>query len=61
GQIAPNDPVIAAASGEFGRLVGKEYAEELRAAFRAEVGVKRNESAIRTLRATLNGPAGGNQ
>lgn len=61
GQIAPNDPVIAAASGEFGRLVGKEYAEELRAAFRAEVGVKRNESAIRTLRTTLNGPAGGNQ
>ncbi|WP_226015675.1 peptidylprolyl isomerase [Novosphingobium sp. FKTRR1] len=55
GQIAPNDPVISAASGEFGRLVGKEYAEELRAAFRAEVGVKRNEGNIRTLRGTLGG------
>jgi peptidyl-prolyl cis-trans isomerase D len=55
GQIAPNDPIVSAASGEFGRLVGKEYAEELRAAFRTELGVKRNEANIRTLRGSLGG------
>ena len=55
GPVTPNDPIIASASQELAQLTGREYAEELRNAIRAEVGVKRNEVAIRAVAAQLGG------
>lgn len=55
GQIQPNDPQVASASRDFGRIVGQEYAQQLRAAIRAEIGVKRNESTIAAVRKDLVG------
>jgi peptidyl-prolyl cis-trans isomerase D len=47
GKIAADDPMIAPARRELGQLAGREYAEQLRRAIRAEVGVTRKESAIK--------------
>ena len=55
GPVAPNDPLIASASSELSQLTGREYADELRAAIRAEVGIKRNEVAIRAVASQLAG------
>ncbi len=55
GQIAPNDPMIDAASRELGQVAGREYAEQLRAAISKEIGVKRNEAGIRAVRTQLTG------
>lgn len=55
GQVAANDPIIAAAQKELGQITGREYAEQLRRAIRAEVGATRNEAAIRAVRAQLDG------
>ncbi len=55
GQVAPNDPVIEQARRELGDAAGQEYAFALRAAMRGEVGVKRNEAAIRAVRTQLLG------
>jgi peptidyl-prolyl cis-trans isomerase D len=55
GQVAPNDPVIEQARRELGDAAGQEYAFALRAAMREEVGVKRNETAIRAVRTQLLG------
>jgi peptidyl-prolyl cis-trans isomerase D len=55
GQVAPNDPVIDQARRELGEAAGQEYAFALRAAMRGEVGVKRNETAIRAVRTQLVG------
>jgi peptidyl-prolyl cis-trans isomerase D len=57
GPVAPNDPLLASAATELSQLTGREYADELRAAIRAEVGIKRNEVAIRAVASQL---AGGN-
>jgi len=54
-QVAPNDPVIEQARRELGDAAGQEYAFALRAAMREEVGVKRNETAIRAVRTQLLG------
>ena len=55
GSLAANDPLIADTGRELANLAGNEYAEELRNAVRADVGVKRNETAIRATSAQLAG------
>ncbi|MBC2669644.1 peptidyl-prolyl cis-trans isomerase [Novosphingobium piscinae] len=50
-QIVPGDParvapMLPAAARELSGLTGREYAAQLRAAIRQEVGVKRNQAAI---------------
>ncbi len=55
GQIQPNDPQLAPASRDLGRIVGQEYVQQLRAAIRADVGAKRNETAIAAVRKDLVG------
>ncbi|HVR89618.1 MAG TPA: peptidyl-prolyl cis-trans isomerase [Novosphingobium sp.] len=55
GTVAANDPVIAAAQRELGQLTAREYAEALRRAIRAEVGVSRNETAIGAVSRQLTG------
>ena len=57
GKIAGDDPLVAAAQQELGRIAGREYGEQLTRAIRNELGVKREESAIKALRSQL---AGGN-
>ena len=59
GKIADNDPLIASAQHELGKVAGDEYAEALRRAIRAEIGVKTNPAAIQTVRAQLAGTSGG--
>ncbi len=55
GQVTPDDPLMVRARGELGQVVGREYVDELRAAVREAVGVKRNEVAIAGLRQQLSG------
>lgn len=55
GAISPDDPQLVGARKELGQLAGREYAEQLAKAIRAEVGVKRNEAAIKALRNQLSG------
>ena len=55
GTIAANDPMLAETAKELGKIAGNEYAEELRNAIRAEVGVKRNEVAIKAVATQLGG------
>ena len=55
GKVAKDDPLLASASRELGNLSGREYEAQFRRAVRAEVGVKRNEAAIKAVRAQLNG------
>lgn len=55
GQVAPNDPMLAQAGQELGIVSGREYAAQLRAAIRREVGVKRNDAAIKAVTSQLTG------
>ncbi len=55
GTLAANDPVITAAQTELGQLAGREYSEQLSRAIRAELGVKREDTAIKALRTQLSG------
>ena len=55
GQIQPNDPQLASAARDLGRIVGQEHVLQLRAAIRTEVGAKRNETAIAAVRKDLIG------
>lgn len=55
GQTSLQDPMVSGAVGELSQLTGREYAEELRNAIRAEVGVKRNEVAIKAVATQLGG------
>ena len=56
GTIPANDPMIASARKELAQLTGREYADQLRRAIRAEVGVTRKDSAIK---AAVNQVMGG--
>jgi len=49
GAVAPGDAVVADTAKELGQLAGNEYVDALRLAIRAEVGVKRNETAIKAV------------
>ncbi|HIQ17155.1 MAG TPA: hypothetical protein EYH41_04020 [Novosphingobium capsulatum] len=55
GTIPAGDPFLTQAGTELGQSAGRELAEELRGAIRKDVGVTRNETAIRALRARLAG------
>jgi peptidyl-prolyl cis-trans isomerase D len=55
GKADPKDPMLASALKELGQLAGREYTEQLTRAIRTEVGVKRDEPAIRALRTQLSG------
>lgn len=55
GKIAPNDPMLPAARRELGQLAGREYADQLMKAIRAEVGVERNEETIKAVKNRLSG------
>jgi peptidyl-prolyl cis-trans isomerase D len=55
GKMDPNDPTLAGAKSELGKLAGREYAEQLRSAIRADVGVTRNAAAISTVARQLTG------
>ena len=57
GKVDPADPMLQSAQAELGQLAGREYSQQLAAAIRKELGVKRNEPAIRALHTQL---AGGN-
>lgn len=55
GLIAANDPRL----GQFGKTIaqtfGTEYGDQLRGAMKQDVGVKRNETAIKAVRTQLGG------
>jgi peptidyl-prolyl cis-trans isomerase D len=55
GAVKADDPFVARARIELGQLTGREYVDELRAAVREAVGVKRNDAAISALRTQLIG------
>lgn len=55
GRIDRNAPLVANAQRELGEAAGREYAEALRRAIRAEVGVKKNQTAIDAVRTQLGG------
>jgi peptidyl-prolyl cis-trans isomerase D len=53
--VPDNDPLVAETERELGNLAGEEYLQSLRDAITAEVGVKRNEAAIKAVRQQLGG------
>ncbi len=55
GKIDPKDPGLAQASQELGGLVGREYAEQLRRAIRANVGAKTDDANVKALARQLSG------
>lgn len=55
GEAKAGDPLVAAAARELAAVVGREQAESLRRAIRAELGVERNEAAIAGVRKQLTG------
>lgn len=55
GVVDPKDPLILVAQRELGRVAGREYSDQLRRAIRADVGVKRNETAIKAVSTQLTG------
>ncbi|MET1756597.1 peptidyl-prolyl cis-trans isomerase [Novosphingobium sp. RD2P27] len=58
GKIDRNDPSVAATRRELGKVAGGEYSEALRKAITKDVGVERNESAIKAVRDQLAGEIG---
>jgi len=59
GKIDRNDPAVAGAQKELGKVAGSEYSEALRKAITKEVGVKRNPAAIKALSDELSGNSAG--
>lgn len=55
GEIAPDDPLMAEAAAALGQLAAREYADQLRAAMREELGVERNPEALAAVRRQLTG------
>jgi peptidyl-prolyl cis-trans isomerase D len=59
GKLDRNDASVAGAQRELGKAAGGEYSEALRKAITKDVGVKRNEAALKALRDQLSGKSGG--
>lgn len=57
GDASGKDDVIKATSEGIGHMLGREYAQEFAEAVRRQVGVKKNASAIATVRRDLTGSA----
>ena len=55
GKVDANDPAIAAAQRELGKIAGTEYSDALRKAIRNSVSVKRNEAAIKAVGEEFSG------
>ena len=55
GKVEGVDPMLASVQRELSQVAGREYAEAMRRAIRAEVGVKKNQTAIDAVRTQLNG------
>jgi peptidyl-prolyl cis-trans isomerase D len=55
GKIAADDPMLASAVRDLGGITGQEYAQQMRAAIRAEIGSEKNEGAIKAVRTDLLG------
>jgi peptidyl-prolyl cis-trans isomerase D len=55
GKIEANDPSLATAQREFAQIAGEEYQQLLIRAASAEVGIQRNETAIKSVRTQLAG------
>ncbi len=53
--VSATDPLLATASTELGEMTGNEYTEELGLAMRAEAGVTRNPTAIKSVAAQAVG------
>ncbi len=54
-ELEENDPLIAQARTQIGQAWGNEYAEQLIAAMREDIGVERNANAIAAVRRQLLG------
>jgi peptidyl-prolyl cis-trans isomerase D len=54
-ELAEDDPLISLAQSQVGQAWGSEYAEQLLAAMRTQVGVERNADAIAAVRRQLLG------
>ncbi|MEO0033965.1 MAG: hypothetical protein RIS94_3723 [Pseudomonadota bacterium] len=55
GQLPATDPLVAQAARELSQSTAREYADQLRAAMKAEVGVKTYPNAVASLRKQLGG------
>ncbi len=55
GTVAPNDPRLPQFQQTMARVTSQEYSQQLRAAMRTDVGVKRNDAAINALKTRLSG------
>lgn len=55
GAVKREDQIFAGASRELGAVTGNEYAESLRRAIGKDLGIERNESAIKAVRNQLTG------
>lgn len=55
GKVDPADPRLAGLASQLAPVIGEEYAEQMRRAIRKEVGVTRNESAIKAVATQLTG------
>ena len=57
GNIATEPNLIQVTQGELARALGEEYAQQFAAAIKADVGARKNESAIAALKRSLTGAA----
>ncbi|MES2056954.1 MAG: SurA N-terminal domain-containing protein [Pseudomonadota bacterium] len=58
---AANQPnIVQATRTDLGKVIGNEYTAQFIEAVRRQVGVKKNDKAIATVRAALTGQGGGN-
>jgi peptidyl-prolyl cis-trans isomerase D len=55
GKVAPNDPVLGATVRQLGQVIADEYVSQFVKAVQDEVGVERNEAAIKAVANTLTG------
>lgn len=55
GTVEPGDPLIASTLRQLGQVTAEEYTEQFVAAAQREVGVERNETAVRAVSAQLTG------
>lgn len=55
GVVPANDPIVAQAARELSQAIAREYSDQLRAAMKAEIGVKTYPTAVATMRKQLLG------
>ncbi|MEY2943493.1 MAG: hypothetical protein RLY97_1507 [Pseudomonadota bacterium] len=53
--VQAGDPLLGEIGRELGKLTGNEYAQQMRTAIRKDVGVKRNEVAIKAVATQVSG------